>query len=303
MATKKVTDKATVSNQVEADLDNAEAAAAGSPSLLRGLKDFGRDVFLQAAEAATKSFKDSQKPESDIDKLSKQIMIKREGISGILYKHAVKCTALTMIDKDDKKVADLPKAAELMRLSCGYAEDLALEDFKHRNPEATGVKINHIAPSWYVLKSEYIGAMRLQSLNPEDFPGGSAMVAAYREKRTADNGTGAAGQTAAGAAAPGTSRTGGAASTATHTPAPGNQLVPDGTVGKLTDSAKSMLANLAVALCQLDEKGQAKAVDILTGAMSAIRNIAGEAPEAGEKLTKHPPIPARESDSARVAQQ
>ena len=279
-------------NATQATGTNQDESAAQT-IFASGLDKFGKKEFMKAAEAAKNAIHAVQGGDKEIRRLNGEIELKREGNTAVLWRLAKECVKIAT----HEGTADLAKAADLMELACQYVEAVTELDFRKENPEATEAKIRHIVPSWPVLRANSINAMRKANLNPNDFPKPSGMLTAYKAwKENPAN----AGQVAQTGRAPRAAQSG-------QVTAEVRKVAE--VVAKLTDSARSMLDNIATHLLQLNEKGQKHALDkILTPAYGELVNlvnggayaVGGEAEDAEAAKDKAAGVQTRRRIPARV---
>lgn len=286
----------------QANTDSTDAEGNGQTIYASGLAAFGKQTFESAIKATKKALHDVQSGDEAVKTLEQKIEEKKAGNATRLIILARECVSLTM--SEDGKVADLIKAADLMEGACKYVETITEIDYRKANPEATEAKIRHIVPSWPALRSDFINAMRKAKLDPNSFfvadkdkgkeiPQPTAMRNAYKEwKENPDN----AGELAVTGRKPRAAESG-------QTDAKTKEVAA--AVAKLSDSAKSVLANLATAMEQLDDKQQKKAVELLTITLGEVRNLAAagedEKDEKAGVQTRRRPTPARVPESNQIA--
>jgi hypothetical protein len=277
--------QATGTNQ---DITSMETEATTAYETM--LKVFGNKVAIAAAKAAKAAIKAVQTGDQAIESLNTQIDIKKTGNSHKLHSLAIECVKLTM---NDQNQADLKAAASLMKASCEYVERITVIDYQKANPQAERTSIRKLVPSWGVYKSKILNAMEQAGIDPNSHAQPTGMIAAYDEyKRTHPETTT-------------TGRTPRPAQTAQVTAAVKKQAE---TLVKLSDSARSALDNIAVALQQLSPAQQKAAVELLTATLGSIRNLAAaedsdkDAEKDGVQTRRRArPNPVQVPDSNQVA--
>lgn len=270
----------------------AEGAKADAPlptlageAIAEAMKRFGKATVEKAAVAALTAIRDVQSGDAGIQKLEGEILLKREGNAQILFKLAKECVKLTM----EGKTANLKNAADLMQVSCEFAEADTVSAYRaaHNGLE---YKVRQIVPSWPVLKSDMINAMKKASINPADFPMATKVRNAYKEWKEKN---------------PGDVDTRGAKSRATDK----NGVVPAAAkadakeIAKLSDAARNALMALTGAVQRAPAEKQPEVVAWVDELTKRIMSLtpSEEGSQDGLKA-KARPIPAKVPDSNQIAQ-
>lgn len=278
----------TIETETKEDAKGVALVAGGTLAIPAG--DFDPKLVEKAVAHAMDAWAGADENQRKIDALEGEITLRKEGIGSRLFKLAGQCVKLTM----KSNTADLLSAANLMEVACKGAEDIALTKWK-KDHNGAETKIRELVPSWPVMKSKMLNAMKKANIDPTTLPMVSSVETAYAqwlEKHPeAADGRGAKARSTDNVAVQVPRAV---AETATK-------------LNKLTDGARNALMALTSAVQAKPEALQprcASLIDILIKQINALTDADAEDAAdkaAGVTTTRRPANPARETERPGMA--
>jgi hypothetical protein len=225
---------------------------------LKGQKDDPEVKFTvkqreEAFAAALQALNGVQEGESKVKSLQTQINMTKDGNGQRLFELAKRCVVLTM----DGKKARLTEAADLMAMSCEFAEVQTLNAWVKTHPGQEAPKsIRTIVPSWPPLKGDTINAMRKGGIDPTTLVKPNDMRKAYKEwKEKNPEGVSNAGR----APQPGGRNPGGAEAAGTGGAKEHDAYMTN--LGKMSEASRNAIRSLVALLAGLPVSVQNEAAE------------------------------------------